>query len=276
MFIFINYKQNANPDHELATKTEAFLRNEGYKVFRDENKLKGGQNWPQEILDNLKKADCMLCFISNSSMRSQWVLNEIDEMLSLNKPLIPVMLEPLNKQLNFTKYRPRFGDIQYIDHKGNFENVSAEIIKSLKELGPEDRLRQILPYHKIVSTILAKHGFDNSDEIICWFLEFLQDFHVVFAASAELHPIRRIPKLIGEGTCRSITESIVLAVSEYSRMHKHNFENGKKTNREHNWWWEERVIRSACLAEILETVITKWQPYVDLAKKQMASRKKTT
>jgi hypothetical protein len=206
-------------------------------------------------------------------MRSQWVLNEIDEMISLQKPLIPIMLETLKTELNFTKYRPRFGDTQYINYKGIFESLAAEIIESLKELKPEDRFRQILPYRKIVSCTLAKYGFDNSDDVICWFLEFLQEFHVVFAASAELYPIRRIPKLIEKGTCRSITESIALAVSEYSRMYKHNFENGKKTGIEHNWWWEQRANRSACLAEILETMISKWQPYVDEVKHQMATRK---
>lgn len=41
MYIFINYKQNVKPDHELAIKIEKLLKNKGYRVFRDESRLRG-------------------------------------------------------------------------------------------------------------------------------------------------------------------------------------------------------------------------------------------
>jgi hypothetical protein len=269
----MNYKQNAKPDHELAAKTETFLRNKGYEVFRDESKLRGGENWPQKVLDNVTKADCMICFVSNSSMRSRWVLNEIDEALNLNKPLIPIMVEPLDNKLNFTKYRPRFADIQYICYKGDFELLSSDIITSLKEIKPGYRPRQIIPYHEIVSKTLAKYGFDNPTEVLCWFLEFLQDFHLVPAAGAEANPAHRVPKWIYPGTCRSMSEAIADAINQYASMYKHNFEIGRRSDDKYNWWWEERLRPSACLAEILNTVISEWQPHVERFKEQRISKK---
>jgi len=271
MLVFINYKQNARPDNELAIQTETFLKSEGYRVFRDESRLRGGENWPQKILDNITKADCMVCFVSNASMRSRWVLNEIDEALILNKPLIPVMVGVLDSKLNFTRYRPRFADIQYICYKGDFKSLSSDIIASLKEMKQEDRLRQIIPYREIVSKILAKYDFDSPIEVMCWFLELLQDFHVVPAAAAELEPRRRVPKLIDLGTCRSMSEALTDAVSQYVSMYKHNFENGRRTGGKHNWWWEERLKPSECLAEILKTVISTWQPHVERVKESMLS-----
>ena len=276
MLVFINYKQNAKPDHELAAKTEAFLKSEGYGVFRDESRLRGGENWPQKILDNVTKADCMVCFVSNASMQSQWVLNEIDEALNLNKPLIPVMVEALDSNLNFTKYRPRFTtDIHRIYYKGDFQSLSRNILASLKEMKPEYKLRQIVPYRKIVSKALAKYDFDSPVDVMCWFLEFLQDFHMVPAAGAELYPMYRVPKWINSGnsvTCRSISEALVDAVNQYASMYRHNFENGKKTGREHNWWWEERLKCSDCFAEILNIVMSEWQPHIEKIKESMASK----
>ncbi len=274
MLVFINYKQKARPDHELAVKTEAFLRSEGYGVFRDESRLRGGENWPQKILHNLTKANCMLCFVSNASMQSPWVLNEIDEAVNLNKPLIPVIVAPLDRNLNFTKYRPRFADIQYISNKGDFELLSSDILSSLKEMKPEWRLRQIIPYRKILSEALAKYDFDNALDIMCWFLEFLQDFHIVPAAGAELDPMYRVPKWVNSGnsvTCRSISEALADAVNQYASMYKHNFENGKKIGREHNCWWEQRLRCSGCLAEILKTLMSEWQPHVERVKENIVA-----
>jgi hypothetical protein len=276
MLVFINYKQNANPDHDLAVKTEVFLRNEGYEVFRDESRLRGGENWSREILDNLTKAKCVLCFVSNASMKSRWVINEIEEALNLNKPLIPVKIEELDGELNFTMYRPRFLGIQYIHYNGDFELLSRDILASLKKMKLEHRLRHIVPYRKIVSAALAKYDFDSPVDIICWFLEFLQDFHIVIAAGAELNPIYRVPKWISSGSpesCRSVSEALIDAVNQYASMYRHNFEIGKKGLREHNWWWEERLKCSDCFAEILNKVMSEWQPHVERVKKDMIARK---
>lgn len=273
MLVFINYKQNAEPDHELAVKTEAFLKREGYIVFRDESKLKGGENWPEKIRKNLEKADAVVSFVSNASMKSKWVVNEIDEAISCKKPLIPIIVEILDSNLNFTKYRPRFADIQYIPYKGDFELLSNEILSSLKELEPEYRYRRIVPYRKIVLKILGKYGFDEPLEVFCYLLEFLQDFHLVFAAGAELGGINRWPELIGTGSCRSFSEAFAHALGERASLCRHNFENGKKRESKTNWWWEERLKPSECLAEILKEVILEWQPYVEEVKKQMTSRK---
>jgi hypothetical protein len=272
MLVFINYKQNAKPDHELAVKTEEFLKREGYAVFRDESKLKGGENWPEKICRNLEKSDVVVSFVSNASMKSKWVVNEIDEAIWRKKSLIPIIVETLDSNLNFTRYRPRFADIQYIPYKGDFEPLSNEILASLKELKPEYRYRRIVPYHEIVLKTLGKYGFDDPLEVFCYLLEFLQDLHIIFAASAELNGINRWPKLIGTGSCRSFSEAFAHALGECASMYRHNFEIGKKRGSEANWWWEERLGPSECLAEILKEVISKWQPYVEHAKKQMMSR----
>lgn len=276
MLVFINYKQNANPDYDLAVKTEAFLKSEGYEVFRDESRLRGGENWPQKILDNVIKANCIVCFVSNASMQSPWVLNEIDEANRLRKPLIPIMIETLDGKLDFTMYRPRFLGIQHICYKGDFESLSMNILLSLKEMKPEYKLRQIISYRKMVSTVFAKHNFDSFVDIMCWFLEFLQEFHIVPAAGAELNLMHHVPKWINSGnsvTCRSITEAFVDAVNQYASLYKHNFENGKKIGREHNWWWEERLKCSECFAEILNAAMVEWQPHVERAKERIKSER---
>ena len=49
MKVFINYKQNVFPDHELAEEIEASLKENGLAVFRDETAIKGGDEWTDRI-----------------------------------------------------------------------------------------------------------------------------------------------------------------------------------------------------------------------------------
>lgn len=92
------------------------------------------------------------------------------------------------------------------------------------------------------------------------------------SANAEINPQYRFPKLINGGTCRSISEAIALAINLQASMYRHNFENGKKRGSQFNSWWEERIRPSECFSEILNTLLLKWQPYVDHVKQNMTSK----
>lgn len=274
MFVFINYKQNRSPDHELADQIEDFLKGEGHYVFRDESKLKGGDDWPQKILENLRKSHVVLSIVSNASMQSKWVINEIDEAIRLQKPLIPVVLEELDKDLEFKKYRPRFVDIQYIRYDGKVNNVISKIREAVRELQPEFRSRQLTEHNRIISQVLAKHQIDDPTVIICQLLEFLHTFHVVPAAASELDPNRRMPALVGFGTFRSISEVLGDALRELADICNHNYENGKQKRSEHVWWWEERLRPSACLADLFEIALSQWEDQVKEVKEHMTARQR--
>ncbi len=274
MLVFINYKQNIKPDHKLACEIESLLKSKGHFVFRDESVLQGGDHWPKKILNSLQKSDVVISLISNASMQSDWVLNEIDEAILLDKPLIPIMLETLDSRLNFMKYRPRFMDIQYITYKDNFDSLAKKLLESLKILKPASVFRHIISYPEEVQKILDKYNYEHPTEVFYCLLEILEHFHIVPAAAFELNSAIGHPKLIGgEGICRSFSEALAFATKEYADMYEHNFENHKKRGDLHNFW-EGRVKPSACLAEILTNLLSNWQKYVEEVKKNMASRNK--
>lgn len=216
----------------------------------------------------------MISLISNASMNSPWVINEIDLANKTQTPLIPIMLEKLDVELEFKIYNVRFINKHHITYKNDFEDLSNKIISSLKELGQEKRYKRLFDYREIVMEILSQYDYNDTLDAFSYFLEFLQDLHIVIAAGAELYPTNRISKFIGIGTCRTIPEALMCALQDNASMISHNFENGKKKSSEHNWWWEERLKPSKFLAEVLTTIVEKWQPFVEETKKMMVKNNK--
>lgn len=131
MLIFINYKQNVDPDHKLARLIEKWLKSSRHEVFRDEGGIRPGQKWAERIRQQVEKCDVMLSLISNQSLRSPWVLNEIDLANRLGKHIIPVLLQELDEDLEFEEYSPRFMGIQHYRMTGNDKKDRHEILDAI-------------------------------------------------------------------------------------------------------------------------------------------------
>ena len=127
MRVFINYKRNVQPDQDLAAQLEDQLGQHGHVVFRDETELRVGDPWPQVVMKNLDACDAFVSLVSNASMQSPWVINEIDRAIEKRKRLIPVWLEQLDSNLMFTRYRPRFLDVQHIVFEGDVKALVTQI-----------------------------------------------------------------------------------------------------------------------------------------------------
>ncbi|HER35057.1 MAG TPA: toll/interleukin-1 receptor domain-containing protein [Halothiobacillaceae bacterium] len=271
MLVFINYKQKAEPDHDLAVKAEALLARQEYRVFRDESRLVGGDDWADRILRHLRQSDVMLSFVSNAALRSPWVLNEIDEALKCGIPLIPVLVEELDHDLEFKLYRTRFFGVQYVRYTGDSRRLWKNILAALKRRRGRYPSRALVRYDQLVSAALSRHGFDTPLEVLCYLLEFLQDLHIVLAAGAEVGGRPRVPAIIGSGMHRSMPEALAEGVRQFSDMVRHNYELGKK-DPEHNWWWQERLAPSACLTDLLACALEAWEPYVQKVKSDMQAK----
>lgn len=95
--VFISY---SSKNVEIAKELTEQLRNRGFNVMRDHEFLQGGQKWDQEIEVRVRRSPVMILLWSESASKSRWVKNEWMLALSLNKHLIPVMIEP-NLELPF-------------------------------------------------------------------------------------------------------------------------------------------------------------------------------
>ena len=56
MYVFINYKQQATPDHEFAACIEGRLRAAGHRVFRDEAGTEPSEEWTQRLWHEIKRS----------------------------------------------------------------------------------------------------------------------------------------------------------------------------------------------------------------------------
>ncbi|MEQ1718152.1 MAG: toll/interleukin-1 receptor domain-containing protein [Hyphomicrobium sp.] len=70
--IFVSY---ATEDRETAERLVWFLEDQSWKVFWDQN-LRGGEQWPISLEQQLEKAKCVLVLWSNTSVQSDWVREE--------------------------------------------------------------------------------------------------------------------------------------------------------------------------------------------------------
>ena len=87
----------------------------------------------------------MVCLISNNSLKSRWVVNEIDFAQLQRTPIIPVLLEELDEDLNFQVFNTRFGDIKFYQVTG-------------------DDAADIDWIAKLIDRMASKSGLDNSIE----------------------------------------------------------------------------------------------------------------
>lgn len=73
--IFISYKRDADPDESVALEVFCAL-NQQYEVFIDQSILVGTR-WAERIEDELRQTDFLIVFLSDQSVHSEMVLEEV-------------------------------------------------------------------------------------------------------------------------------------------------------------------------------------------------------
>ncbi len=86
--IFISF---AKEDKQFADFLHSHLTTEGVDVFQASVSLRPGQQWGQEILQNLKNSACVVFLASRAACQSPYVQQEIGASIISGKNLIPVV-----------------------------------------------------------------------------------------------------------------------------------------------------------------------------------------
>lgn len=86
-FIFVSY---ANKDHHFVHREIERLKSHGYEVWFDQEKIKPARFWDEEIRKAITACACFMVFITEDSVVSRHVCEEIEQALSENKPFIGV------------------------------------------------------------------------------------------------------------------------------------------------------------------------------------------
>ena len=91
--LFISYSRR---DKAIADYIGAELRNRGADVFIDYQKLIAGENFIGRLGREIETRDFFVLLLSPRSVASKWVQAEAAWALRCERPIIPVVLEPVS------------------------------------------------------------------------------------------------------------------------------------------------------------------------------------
>lgn len=118
-FVFVSYSHN---DKKLVYSDIERLHNDGFKIWYDEG-IPLSTTWNDEVAKSVKYCSCFLVFLSNQSIKSKNVQNEINFALKYDKKIVPIYLDdavlPGGLELQLVSiqgiYKYKMTDQQYYD-----------------------------------------------------------------------------------------------------------------------------------------------------------------
>jgi pSer/pThr/pTyr-binding forkhead associated (FHA) protein len=87
------FVSHSSEDKRVARMVADYLRRSGWKVWIDEVGIGGGKQWHGELIRALESTWLVLLLVTYHSMRSRWVVREIQAADRLGLTVIPVVVE---------------------------------------------------------------------------------------------------------------------------------------------------------------------------------------
>jgi ABC-type uncharacterized transport system substrate-binding protein len=133
---FISY---SSQDEVLAKFVEAHLRAQNVSVFMASISVKPGQNWSQEIWNNLRGSTWVIFLASRNACRSPYVQQELGGALATDKRLVPILWDMAPSDL------PGWvNQKQALDVRGRTpQDLAAEVQKIARQIAA-DKQQQVL------------------------------------------------------------------------------------------------------------------------------------
>jgi hypothetical protein len=121
--IFVSYSR---VDREIVVSLTHFVKLGGALVFRDEDAIDPGEDWPRVLQEGIRDCDYVVVFWSTNAAASKAVMAEYGFGLNLNKKIVPILMDdtPLPEPLQ------RF---QWIDYRRFFVPIKTTVSPGLVE-----------------------------------------------------------------------------------------------------------------------------------------------
>ncbi|MEM9087685.1 MAG: TIR domain-containing protein [Cyanobacteria bacterium P01_F01_bin.53] len=119
---FISYSR---VDEQFALDLAKKLRNSGAKVWIDQIDIQAGDRWDEAIEDALEGCDGFLILLSDASVKSNNVMDEVSYALEEGKQVIPILVESCEVPFRLRR-------LQYIDLYSNFDEGFSRLLQSLE------------------------------------------------------------------------------------------------------------------------------------------------
>ena len=91
--IFMSFQSSYKEKAELLIK---YLEKENFSCWADFGQLGGGQQRNNRIDRGLRAANAIICFVTSDYSKDETSLNQVNLAVTLNKPIIPLLLEKLS------------------------------------------------------------------------------------------------------------------------------------------------------------------------------------
>lgn len=130
-FIFVSY---ANKDASFVHGEIKRLERQGYRIWYDEGELQPARFWAEEIRNAIAACRCFMVFITDDSVVSGHVCDEIDQALRANKPFLGVYWDNVELPAGLQK---RVRSRQTLDRHSMHKSAYEEPLrKALSEFIP--------------------------------------------------------------------------------------------------------------------------------------------
>jgi hypothetical protein len=134
--IFLSYSRS---DGEFALRLAQDLRVAGVSIWIDQMDISAGDTWDRAVEEALRKSAGILVILSQASVASRSVMDEVSYALEENKRVFPVLLERC--QVPF-----RLRRLQYTDFTSDYSAALSKLIRALGGSGvPSPKNSAALP-----------------------------------------------------------------------------------------------------------------------------------
>ena len=125
-FVFISYsRQDANTVDKIAAR----LERDGFDVWIDRARIKGGELWTVAIVAAIDSADSFVLMLSPGATSSDNVRKEVQLAQDAKRRVFPLVIAPVTLPPQF---RYQLAGIQMIDYAGNPETKYRELVEVLR------------------------------------------------------------------------------------------------------------------------------------------------
>lgn len=129
--MFFSYSR---ADAKFALKLATDLKNAGVNLWIDQLNIPPGVRWDAEIEKSLEASNSLLVILSDSSVRSDNVLDEVSHALENNKQVFPIIID--NCKIPF-----RLKRLQHIDFTADYGTAFNRLLQALSDFTQSDLVR---------------------------------------------------------------------------------------------------------------------------------------
>jgi chromosome partitioning protein len=126
--VFVSYSRDDGPQVD---KIVDALKAAKLTVWRDQDSLKLGQAFWNEIENAIRNAGCLLVFISDNSLRNENVIREVEFAIEHSVPIVPLLRNKRIAEVG-ELWKPKIGHLHCIETNYITENVLAAVERAAK------------------------------------------------------------------------------------------------------------------------------------------------